>query len=45
MKPLYIKIKANDNIAIAIKKIKESTEIIRYGVVLGYAKDLIPKVS
>ena len=72
MKPLYIKIKDNDNVAIAIKEIKEGTEImdgivtkttipqghkisltdikkgaeiIRYGVVLGYAKDLIPKGS
>lgn len=28
MKPLYIKIKDNDNVAIAIKEIKEGTEIM-----------------
>lgn len=28
-----------------LKKALKLTEIIRYGVVLGYAKDLIPKVS
>lgn len=28
MKPLYIKIKDNDNVAIAIKEIKEDTEIM-----------------
>lgn len=71
-KPLYIKIKDNDNVAIAIHQIDEGTEImpgittkqiipqghkialkdilkgeeiIRYGVILGYAKDLITKGS
>lgn len=28
MKPLYIKIKDNDNVALAIKEIKEGTEIM-----------------